>query len=213
MLGRLNALPAGSGRVAREAGSLHHYSSREGGPRSALDAAVSWLEAVQDRVPAQNRTLHESLREQVGRANDCHDLPKALIHPDPVLKNVISTPDAGLVMIDWTGAGLGPRLGSFALLIWSGALQKGGWSPERVDAMVAGYRLHVQLQENEPARLADAMRIRPLVFACFRYRHAVISGKPPNGKEWWWPSDELVEAIAARASAAFEAAPKKTSMP
>jgi Ser/Thr protein kinase RdoA (MazF antagonist) len=210
MLGRLNTLPAGSGGVAREAGSLHHYSARGGGPRVELNAAVSWLDEVKDVVPAQNRTLLESLREQVLRDDDYRGLPESLIHPDPVLKNAIATPDAGLVLIDWTGAGRGPRLASLAVLLWSGALKEGGWSPERVDAMVAGYRSHVQLQENELVRLADVMRIRPLIFACWRYRHAIVSGKPPNGTEWWWPSNELVEAITARARAAFEGAPEQT---
>jgi Ser/Thr protein kinase RdoA (MazF antagonist) len=206
MLGRLNALPAGPGGVTREAGSLHHYSPGEGRPRNEIDVAASWLEEVQDKVPTPNRAPFESLREQIERADDCHGLPEALIHPDPVLKNVIDTRDGGLVLIDWTGAGRGPRVAPLAVLVWSGALGKGGWSPERVDAVVAGYRSHVQLQNSELLRLADAMRVRPLIFACWRYRHEVISGKTPNGTEWWWPSDELVEAIAARARAAFEGA-------
>jgi Ser/Thr protein kinase RdoA (MazF antagonist) len=204
LLGRLNTLPAGSGGVAREAGSLHHYSVRGGRPRVELNIAVSWLDEVEKMVPEQNRTLLESLREQVVRDDDYSSLPESLIHPDPVLKNAIATPDANLVLIDWTGAGRGPRLASLAVLLWSGALKEGGWSPERVDAMVAGYRSHVQLQEKELARLADVMRIRPLIFACWRYRHAIKSGKQPDGTEWWWPSNTLVEAVAARARAAFE---------
>jgi Ser/Thr protein kinase RdoA (MazF antagonist) len=203
MLGRLNTLPAGSGAVAREAGSLHHYSLVEGGPRNELDAALSWLDEVEDQVPEKNRTLHKTLREQVAHIDDCHDLPKALIHPDPVMKNLIATPD-GPVLIDWTGAGRGPRLVSLALFIWSGALNQGGWSRQNVDAMVTGYRSYVKLEQNELARLADAMRIRPYVFACWRYRHAMVSGKPPTGDEWWWPSEGLTQAITARARAAFE---------
>jgi len=42
--GRLNTLPAGSGRVLREAGSLHHYSHIEGLPRNEIAAATSWLD-------------------------------------------------------------------------------------------------------------------------------------------------------------------------
>ena len=203
LLGRLDTLPPGSGGVAREAGSLHHYSVRGGRPKVELDIAVSWLDEVEGMVPAENRALLESLREQVLRDDDYSGLPESLIHPDPVLKNAIATPDAGLVLIDWTGAGRGPRLASLAVLLWSGALNEGGWSPERVDAMVAGYRTHVQLQENELARLADVMRIRPLIFACRRYQRAIESGKTPVGTEWWWPSNELVQAISARALAAF----------
>jgi Ser/Thr protein kinase RdoA (MazF antagonist) len=204
MLGRLNTLPAGSGGVAREAGSLHHYSLREGGPRNELDAARSWLDEVEEKVPASRRAPYKSLREQVAQADDSHGLPEALVHPDPVPKNVIATPDAGLVMIDWTGAGRGPRLVPLAVLIWSSALGKEGWALERVDPVVAGYSSHVRLTEDEVARLADVMRVRPLVFACWRYRRAVASGNQPDGTEWWWPSDELVESIAARARAAFE---------
>ena len=198
MLGRLNAMAVGSGRVAREAGSLHRYSPIGGGPRNYLDAAVSWLDAVKDKVPVKNRPPYESLCEQIAQVDDCNDLPKALIHPDPVLKNLISEPNSGLLLIDWTGAGRGPRLVSLAVLLWSGALRKGGWSPQNVDAVAAGYRSQVHLEKDGLARLAGAMRIRPLVFACWRYRHAMLSEQPPNGKEWWWPSDGLIEAVAAR---------------
>jgi Ser/Thr protein kinase RdoA (MazF antagonist) len=203
LMGRLNALPSGSSDIVREAGALHHYAMNEGSPRNELDAALSWLDDVEDRVPSQNRTLHKTLREQVEHIGDCHDLPKSLIHPDPVLKNVIATPN-GLVVIDWTGAGRGPRLASLAFLIWSGALIDGKFLRQNVDAMVAGYRSHVELEENELARLVDAMRIRPYVFACWRYRHAMSKGQPPSGKEWWWPSEGLTQEIAASARIAFK---------
>jgi Ser/Thr protein kinase RdoA (MazF antagonist) len=208
LLGRLNNLPSGSGRVEREAGALHVYTAREGSLRNEFDAAASWLDEVESKVPAPNRTVLQSLREQLVRADDCHGLPKALIHPDPVLKNIIATKTGAPVLIDWTGAGLGPRLAPLAVLIWSSALGSQGWSLERVDPVVNGYRSHVQLKETELARLAGAMRARPLVFACWRYRHSVLSGKTPNGKEWWMPSDELVEAITGRARSVFETPPE-----
>ncbi len=109
-------------------------------------------------------------------------------------------------MIDWTGAGKGPRLAPLAVLIWACGLGNDGWSPDRVDSVVAGYRSRVRLRRDELARLGAAMRIRPLVFACWRYRHAVVSGKSPDGREWWMPSDDLVESISARALAAFDQA-------
>jgi Ser/Thr protein kinase RdoA (MazF antagonist) len=79
-----------------------------------------------------------------------------------------------------------------------------------VDPIVAGYRSHVRLREDELLRLADVMRVRPLIFACWMYRRAVVSGKQPDGTEWWWPSDEMVESITARARAAFERPLEKT---
>lgn len=203
MLARLNMLSAQDGAVAREAGALHHYS-RSGGPQNELVAAASWLAEIEDRIPEENCKLYESLRQQVADADTCHNLPEALLHPDPVPKNILVTESNDLIFIDWTGAGRGPRLASLAVLIWSCALKRGGWSPRRVDAVVAGYRSHIQLEESELLRLAAVMRIRPLVFACRRYRYALTSEQPPDGSEWWWPDDELVQAIAARACAAFQ---------
>ncbi len=205
LLGRLNMLPIEEGAVAREAGALHHYSLSGGGPQNELAAANSWLSAIEDRVPSQNRALYETLREQVASADHCHDLPAAFIHPDPVLKNSLITRSNDLLFIDWTAAGRGPRLAPLAVLIWSSAFKKGEWSPRLIDAVVAGYRAHLSLSEDELERLADVMRIRPLVFACWRYRHALISEQLPDGTEWWWPDENLVRAIAARAYSALQA--------
>jgi Ser/Thr protein kinase RdoA (MazF antagonist) len=205
LLGRLNSFPPGSGAVAREAGSLHHYALLEGMPRKELEAAASWLDEVEGKVPPESRGTLESLRDKLGRADDCHGLPEALIHPDPVLKNLIAAPGSGLVWIDWTGAGRGPRLASLAFAVWSAALGTRGWSRQWVDAVVTGYHSHISLQEDELSRMADAMRLRPLVFACWRYRYAVRSGQVPRGAEWWLPDEDLVDAVAARARAAFAA--------
>jgi Ser/Thr protein kinase RdoA (MazF antagonist) len=205
LLGRLNSLPPGSGAVAREAGSLHHYVLSGGRPRNELEAAASWLDEIEGKVPRASRGTLDSLRDKLGRADDCHGLPEALIHPDPVLKNLIATPGSGFVWIDWTGAGRGPRLTSLAFAVWSVALGTQGWSRQWVDAIVAGYHSHISLQEDELSRMADAMRVRPLVFACWRYRYAVRSGEVPRGDEWWLPDDHLVDAVAARARAAFAA--------
>jgi Ser/Thr protein kinase RdoA (MazF antagonist) len=203
MLGQLHRLPVEDSLKPAEAGALHHYMPGGGGPQQELEAAASWLEALSDQIPAASRALYDSLREQVARADTCRDLPQALIHPDPVLKNVLATSDGGLVWIDWTGAGYGPRLASLALLIWSCALGHAGWSPGQVDAVVAGYRSQVQPTGDELARLAGVMGIRPLVFACWRFRHAVSAGKSPDTTVWWAPDEALIQAVAARACEAF----------
>ena len=46
--------------------------------------------------------------------------------------------------------------------------------------------------------------IRSLIFACWRFRHAIMAGGRPDGTEWWWPSDELVGMIANHAKSVFE---------
>ena len=71
-------------------------------------------------------------------------------------------------------------------------------------AAIAGYRSQVKMEEEELARLNSAMSIRPLIFACWQFRHAIMTGKAPDGTEWWWPSDELAEMIAAHATAVFK---------
>jgi Ser/Thr protein kinase RdoA (MazF antagonist) len=204
MLGRLHRLPAEDGVVSRSAGALHHYSRSGGGLQNDILAARAFLTEVAGRIPDQNRALYDSLWDQVAQADNCENLPEALIHPDPALKNLLLTRNGDLVFIDWTGAGRGPRIVSLAILLWSCALEKGGWSPTRVDAAVAGYRSQIRLGKSELGRLAVVMRIRPLVFACWRYRHAVLSEQMPDGTEWWWPSEELIQAIAARACIVFE---------
>ena len=201
LLGKLNSLPTGA--IAREAGSLHHYSKIEGKPANEINAARSWLDEVERLVSGRSRAPYESLREELASADECEDLPEALIHPDPVPKNFISTPDSKLVMIDWTGAGKGPRIASLAVLIWSSVLGQEGWSLERVDPVAAGYSSLIQLEEDEINRLPSIMKLRPLVFACWRFRHAMISGKNPTGNEWWMPSEELSNAISGRAVSAF----------
>jgi len=204
MLGQLDNLPAESGAIAREAGSLHHYSKLEGLPRNDLDAAVSWLSQIADRTPVKSRGLREQLLKSLGSADDLHDLPRTLIHPDPVLKNLIEKPSHELTLIDWTGAGKGPRLLALAILIWSSALAQGGNKSQRISAAIAGYRSQVKIGENELARLYSAMSLRPLLFACWRFRYAIMAGKAPDGTEWWWPSDTLTEMIATHAKATLQ---------
>jgi Ser/Thr protein kinase RdoA (MazF antagonist) len=144
------------------------------------------------------------LLKSLGSADDLHDLPRTLIHPDPVLKNLIETPSHELTLIDWTGAGKGPRLLALAILIWSSALAQGGNKSQHISAAIAGYRSQVKIEENELARLYSAMSLRPLLFACWRFRYAVMAGKAPDGTEWWWPSDTLTEMIAAHAKATLQ---------
>jgi Ser/Thr protein kinase RdoA (MazF antagonist) len=204
LLGRLHALPDEISAGLPAAGALHHYVPQGGGPAAQLAAASYWLDSVADKVPSDRQRLYDNLRAQLAAADPCRDLPQAFIHPDPVLANLLQPESGELTLIDWSGAGRGPRLAGLALLLWVGGLNEGGWSPEYVDAIVAGYREHIQPTGDELTRLADVMRIRPLVHACHIYRRALNGGKSPDGNEWWWPDDLLVAAISNHARAAFE---------
>ena len=74
-----------------------------------------------------------------------------------------------------------------------------------MDAVVRSYRRHIDLEDDELARLGDAMWIRPLLFGCWYYRHSVTSGYTPNGGEPWWPDRKSSDRIARSARAAFRA--------
>ncbi|MBO0731987.1 MAG: phosphotransferase, partial [Acidimicrobiaceae bacterium] len=92
-------------------------------------------------------------------------LPSALIHPDPMPVNTITTPDGHPVLIDWTGAGHGPRVWPLAFLLWA-AGQK---SAACVRAVAAGYRPHLQLEAEELDRLAAVIAARPVMFAAWGF--------------------------------------------
>ncbi len=63
------------------------------------------------------------------------------------------------MIVDWTGAGRGPRIWSLAFLLWAA----GARELDLVDVVVLAYASHVQLEPEELARLAQAICVRPLV--------------------------------------------------
>jgi Ser/Thr protein kinase RdoA (MazF antagonist) len=205
LLGRLATLPT-PGAAGRPAGAWGGDPRHEGPPREDVLGAIELLAEVEDRVPPAHRGRFDSLRAQLETADDCHDLPTALIHPDPAPVNAVATPDRGLVLVDWTAAGRGPRIASLAWFLTGAGLPGGGFDPARVDAALAGYRAHVRLEDEELARLGAAMRLRALYFACWYFRRAVVRDEAPSGPGAEWCTDEanaVTDAIAARARAAF----------
>jgi hypothetical protein len=99
-------LHARPGRGLRPGGARHHLSPT-GGPREEIAAAAELLGGAVGEVPVRQLAPFDRLREAVDGADDCADLPHALVHPDFVPANVIPTPDARAVVVDWTGAGRG----------------------------------------------------------------------------------------------------------
>jgi Ser/Thr protein kinase RdoA (MazF antagonist) len=206
LLGRLQSLPDDSDdsdAVAREAGSLHHWSENGGGPREDLSAAMSWLAEVDGRVSAPHRTAYETLRDEVASADDLEGLPLAFVHPDFQVGNAIATLDTGLVIIDWAGSGRGPRIAALATLLFIAVEGFHGHPPraaelDRVDAVIAGYRAHIRLDDEEQARLAAALRRLPLVFACFLFCVGVKTSGTPGTRGPWSATRDLSESIATR---------------
>ena len=179
----LHALPDDDS-ARRPGGASGEDPTREGTPRQDLLAALSFLDAVDTKVPAAERDRFERLRDQVRAADDGHGLPEGLLHG-----NLLHAPDhaiatgQGPVAINWKASGRGPRLADFAYLIWG----TGSWRPrrpdqERIDAAVSAYRRHVEPTDDELGRLEAVMYIRTLYLACFGYRRDLINRAAFN--EW-----------------------------
>jgi thiamine kinase-like enzyme len=72
----------------------------------------------------------------VAGLDDGADLPHGFVHPDPVPANAIQVADGGLVVVDWSGAGRGPRLPSLACRLFTAGVR----DLRLVDAAVSRYR-------------------------------------------------------------------------
>ncbi len=153
-----------------------------------MAAAAALLGDLEGRVPAEHDRTYRALRDLLGKADDGHGLPEAFIHPDPVPVNAISTP-AGPVLVDWAGAGRGPRLASLAALLVA-------LGPQHVDDVLAGYRAHAALSAEEVDRLEGVLWSRALWLACWQCWLAVVSSKVSTS---FVPDATRLAAIAARA--------------
>jgi Ser/Thr protein kinase RdoA (MazF antagonist) len=174
-------------------GGWHHLVP-QGTPRDEIAAAISLLEAAGGDSAARH-TLVEELR----CLDDCADLPHAIVHPDLVPSNAILRPERGMVVVDWAGAGRGPRLWSLGFLLWAA----GARDLSLVDAVVSRYRDHVRLTTEELDRVPGAILARPLTIDCWSFAHGRLSGA--DAVQRLDPREELAETIAARARRAFAA--------
>ena len=201
LLGRLHALPAAGGAVARDGGSYEHDGGFYlGRPKQDLAAAMNVLVSVEDAVAPEGREVFEWLRDQVENADDAEGLPEALTHGNYHAWAAAGKP-GNIVIVGWAGAGRGPRLAALAWLLMTSAEA----GVDHVDAAVRGYREHIQLTDEETDRLAGVLNIKPLYLACHDYRAHVLGGHTPTRDEGGWISlgPEHSEQLAAYVKAAF----------
>jgi len=176
LLGRLHTLPAAGGALARDGGAEEHDGGFfVGRPQRDLAAAMSFLVSVEDAVAPEGREGFEYLRDQVENADDAEGLPEAFTHSNFHTWAAVGPPGE-LAIVGWAGSGRGPRLPAFAWLLRT-ASEVG---PEYVDAVVRGYREHVELTEEELSRLPVVLNMRALWLACLDYRESVRHGKTPS---------------------------------
>lgn len=194
MLGELHTLP-GQDAITRAGGAWHHLA--EGHPREEIAAALRVLDDAGQRVTAGERKAHAALRAEVASLDGGDGLPEALTHPDFVLDNVVASAERGLVVVDWTGAGRGPRMWSLAFLL----LAAGGRGLDRVDRAVAGYLTQVRPEPEELDRLGGMVGVRPVMFGVW----AVGQGRKSiaAARRDLAGTRKLADAVAARARDAF----------
>jgi Ser/Thr protein kinase RdoA (MazF antagonist) len=169
LLGALHAAPTDR---APPGGAWHHLAV--GTPRDEIAAAIELLERVSGDAPVAQLAAFGTLLDELERLDAAADLPQSLVHPDFVPVNAIEDehadpgqPGRGVVVVDWTGAGRGPRLWSLAFCLWAG----GGRNPKLVDLIVSRYRRRITLEPEELHRLAAVMAARPLLLDCWRIAH------------------------------------------
>jgi Ser/Thr protein kinase RdoA (MazF antagonist) len=197
LLGQLHALPEGPAATTRPGGAWHHLA--DGGPTAEIVAAVRKLDGVRDLVPSDQSDLFEQLRADVTALDAGEGLPPALLHPDFVLSNMIASVDQGLMVVDWTGAGRGPRVWSLAFLLFA----EGAKNLARIDLVVAGYRRHVELGPEELIRLDTVVRSRPVLLAVWAFcqgRKTLVETVGEVAEV-----TELAKQVGQRARAAFAA--------
>jgi Ser/Thr protein kinase RdoA (MazF antagonist) len=173
VLGRLHALPGAQDAVAREAGGWHHISVNGGSTRADVEALLPLVAATEDDVAPEDQESFELAREQLSGVDGCGGLPRALIHPNPCSANAVITVTGVPVLVDWSGAGPGARVLSLGALL-AGSMQPAFGSPPsrdltRVDAIIAGYRTHVRLTDDEFAKLPAAIAGGGIVLDCWSY--------------------------------------------
>lgn len=169
LLGRLHSLPLAGGAGARPGGGWHHMV--DGSPADELATAAEWLEQAEAAASFRDVAHYGELAHALEFAGACEGLPEAFTHPDFVLANVVATPQPSMVLVDWAGAGRGPRLWSLAFLLWA----EGSKDMRRVDLALSGYARRISLEHDELARLEAAITARPLVLDIWRLRHHGLS--------------------------------------
>lgn len=185
LVGYLSTLPP---YVTRPAGST---------AREDLERGRSLLAAVEPLVPASRRVEFQRLTHGIAATADLEDLPRGFIHPDCQPNNVLRRRNGRLVLLDWEGAGVGPRVQPLGQMLFMVAVSSAA-RPRlaRVDAVLRGFLRRGRLDDTEVARLADAIRVRPLVVAAREFASSIERGEMDARAglwNWWQVAGEIAE--------------------
>lgn len=208
--GRLCALrpPADDPLLTRRARSL---------PAEDLVSGRAWSVSARAGAPASWRGRLDRLDADLDATSDLEHLPRSLIHSDCQLLNTIRAADGTVSLIDWNGAGLGPRIVPLGLVLYSAVVQTAGEPARTVDLSMVepiarGFALHASISDAELSHLADAIRFRPLVIAARELARAA-GERRIDVAGGWWSRYGLADAIARRVGAVLAGAPHGVSEP
>jgi Ser/Thr protein kinase RdoA (MazF antagonist) len=182
-LGRLHTLrtPLGEPDLRRRASAL---------PKDDLAFGRNALDRVASVVPTLRRAEYDDIRLALGQTSDCEDLPTGLTWSDCHLANAVRGADGLITLIDLEGAGQGPLLPALGWLLYSCVVQGPDGPPvptdlDRVRPILDGYLRYRALTAAEIARLADAVRVRPLVVAARELAGEIERDAPAQRSRWW----------------------------
>ena len=197
LLGRLHSMEISDARGVHRKGGAWHHICREGGPREEIKAALAMLEELKATIAVDDFEMYESLESKLKQMDSFEDLPNAFVHPDFVPSNVITSNTGDLMIIDWSGSGIGPRAASLGWLLWAA----GHRSMAQVEAVARGYMKHVHLTNGELDRLAGAVIFRHLVLQCWECctKRSKVEEVVGHLDQW----DELAGQIASIVSKLF----------
>ena len=192
-LGRLHTLPL-------TGAALEPPIQRAGmQPRGEIARARSWLESVRDIVPLAHRSSFYELDRACQTIDLCESLDQSFIHADAHYNNTILTPNGEIVYLDFDSAGPGPAVVDLGFLLVNAhaapiVSPPKDLDPRRVAAVIRGYCRYRTLGDSELERLVDAIRFRPLVWACARFSEAIKGGEAPP--EWLLQRVRMSDALA-----------------
>jgi hypothetical protein len=188
LLGQIHITPIPEGAPA---GGAWHHLALSGGIQEECMTVLDLLDEFDRSGAAGDDDRHHLaiLREEIHclRASEIEKLPAALVHPDLVLPNIIAQQGSGehdsWTVVDWAGAGVGPRLLSLGFLLCNAAMHgKIGLA----NAVMKGY--HTSGARLEPSeldqRLPLAIYERYLLIQCWevamaREKASVVAERLP----------------------------------
>ncbi len=173
----VNQIPISSAdyyELGMRSGSLHSLPLKTSSRLSPLPTATTlpqrdlvwvaeYLAARSGDVPTNRQAEYETLLANIRSTDTCEGLPITLLHSDVHPDNAVRTPDRGVILVDWEGAGLGSAIVDLGLLLDSCFDDNYRPDTKAIAAVVDGYSECRLPSGPEVQRLPDATRFRTLV--------------------------------------------------